>query len=170
MHVTLNARLGRDAELKESNGRQFLSMSLPYDIEGDNGAKETEWISVSTAQTSLQQWLKQGKSLVVSGRLHIHRAPDGKRYFAIRNAVIDFAESDSKRLQEQSQPQQQAPMAAPAAGLSGTPDQIAAANQLYAAINQQVQPAQGGIDFKQYSTPRPQQAPQVAPPTNDLPF
>lgn len=58
--------LGRDAEVKDINGRQWLSFSVaPSRAKGDG---ETMWVSCLYGNIKLKQWLTKGKTVFVRGR------------------------------------------------------------------------------------------------------
>lgn len=61
--------LGRDAEVKTINDRQYLSFSVAS-TEKTKGEEQTTWLSVLYPyQESLLPFLKKGQQIYVSGRL-----------------------------------------------------------------------------------------------------
>jgi single-stranded DNA-binding protein len=64
LKVTAMGYLGKDAELKTYGENTFLSFSLGVNPGKD---KPTVWISCSSNNTKLVQWLKKGSRVVVIG-------------------------------------------------------------------------------------------------------
>ena len=61
--------IGRDAEIKTINGKEYLSFSVAS-TEKENGEEVTRWISVlaSFNNSCIVQYLKKGQQVFVSGR------------------------------------------------------------------------------------------------------
>lgn len=74
--------IGRDAELKNANGKPFLSVSVAYDV-GYGQNKKTQWLSLTMwgAQAEKSaQYLTKGKQIVVNvSDLHVEEH-NGKSY------------------------------------------------------------------------------------------
>lgn len=74
--------IGRDAELKNANGKPFLSVSAAYDV-GYGQNKKTQWLSLTMwgAQAEKSaQYLTKGKQIVVNvSDLHVEEH-NGKSY------------------------------------------------------------------------------------------
>ena len=67
--MVLTGRLGRDAELKDFNGKKCLKFSVPYDV-GWGTSKQTVWVSCSMwgdRGDKLVQYLKKGTLVEVVG-------------------------------------------------------------------------------------------------------
>lgn len=64
--ITLIGTLGKDAKIKTFSGRDVLSFSIAVNSgKGDN--KVTEWFSILSSQTNLQQYLTKGTKIYVEG-------------------------------------------------------------------------------------------------------
>lgn len=59
--------LGRDAEEREYNGKKFLSFTVAVSDKDKDGNDHTQWISVTTHQLSLKDYLKKGKQVYILG-------------------------------------------------------------------------------------------------------
>ena len=64
--ATIIGNLGKDAEVKEYNGKQFLSFTVAVTRKVKD-QDQTTWISVTTRQVNLQAHLKKGKQVYVYG-------------------------------------------------------------------------------------------------------
>jgi single-strand DNA-binding protein len=64
LKTTAMGYLGRDAELKTFGGNTFLSFSIGVNTGKD---KPTIWVSCSSNNTKLAQWLKKGSRVLVGG-------------------------------------------------------------------------------------------------------
>jgi len=67
--LIVTGRLGRDAELKDFNGKKCLKFSVPYDV-GFGANKATVWVSASMwgdRAEKLSQYLKKGTMVEVVG-------------------------------------------------------------------------------------------------------
>lgn len=131
--VTVIGNIGRDAELKEHNGKQFVSFSIAANKKYTNAQGErvdrTNWYNCITRQTNLVQWLKKGTQVLVQGEPNsrMFKAQDGN--WMISNNVncdkIQLLSSGSSSngaagQQQQAQPQHQAqPAAASGSAASG---------------------------------------------------
>ena len=76
------ATIGRDAELKNANGKPFLSLSAAYDV-GYGANKKTQWLSLTMWGVQAEkaaQYLTKGKQIVVNvSDLHVEEH-NGKSY------------------------------------------------------------------------------------------
>lgn len=105
MNVFFIARLGADAELKDSQNGQFIKMRAAYDeYNKAKGENETVWVNVTTEANDvnkkmLQYWTK-GKLLSFTGkeRVSLFTAKDGSIGIDrnIRVTNIDFIPGGSK--------------------------------------------------------------------------
>ena len=61
--------LGKDAEEREHNGKKFLSFTVAVSDKDKDNNERTQWISVTTNQLALKDYLKKGKQVcaVVTG-------------------------------------------------------------------------------------------------------
>ena len=59
--------LGKDAEEREYNGKKFLSFTVAASEKDKEGKETTQWISVTTNQVSLKDYLKKGKQVYIIG-------------------------------------------------------------------------------------------------------
>jgi single-stranded DNA-binding protein len=66
LKVTAMGYLGRDAELKTYNNSTFLSFSIGVNTGKD---KPVIWISCSSNNVKLGQWLKKGSRVMVGGTM-----------------------------------------------------------------------------------------------------
>lgn len=67
-HFTGN--IGKDAEVREHDGRKFVSFSVAVN-ENRKDEQKTTWVRVTTQQESLAAYLKKGKQVCVSGRISV---------------------------------------------------------------------------------------------------
>ena len=72
INVNFVGRLGNDSEIRESNGKQFISMRVAVDdYNFSTKEKVTQWVNVTSHNTNvmnMQQYLKKGSSVMVLGR------------------------------------------------------------------------------------------------------
>lgn len=61
--VYFAGNLGADAETVNANGKEFVSFSVAVKL----SKEDTEWVRVSTSQTSLAPYLKKGTLVSVVG-------------------------------------------------------------------------------------------------------
>lgn len=71
LKVQLIGFIGKDAEVIQSNGKQFAKFSVAVDEIGKNNEKKTRWLTCYTSQDRLAQWLKKGKQVFVEGNHRI---------------------------------------------------------------------------------------------------
>lgn len=75
VNVNFVGRLGNDSEIRESNGKQFISMSVAVDdYNFATRERKTQWISVTSHNQNvmnMQQYLKKGSNIMVLGRSRI---------------------------------------------------------------------------------------------------
>lgn len=67
LKITLIGYIGKDAEVIQSNGKQFAKFSVAIDETTKNNEKKTRWLTCYTSQDKLAQWLKKGKQVFVEG-------------------------------------------------------------------------------------------------------
>lgn len=65
---TVTGKVGKDAEVREHEGRKFISFNIASN-EVKNGNTKTTWVRVTSPQASLAEYLKKGKSVTVVGKL-----------------------------------------------------------------------------------------------------
>lgn len=106
-------RIGKDAELKNVNGKSLLNLSAAYDFGyGDN--KKTQWLSLTMfgqQAEKLAQHLTKGKQIVIRAEdLHIEEY-NGKSYLKATLQSIEFVSDGNRQQTEQRQaaPARQAP-------------------------------------------------------------
>lgn len=82
LKVQLIGYVGKDAELIQSNGRNFARFSVAVDETGKNGEKKTRWLTCYTSQDKVAQWLKKGKQVFVEGnhKIIINIGQDNRTY------------------------------------------------------------------------------------------
>lgn len=72
VNVNFVGRLGNDSEIRESNGKQFISMSVAVDdYNFSTRERGTQWINVTSHNPNvmnMQQYLKKGSNVMVLGR------------------------------------------------------------------------------------------------------
>lgn len=71
LKITLIGYIGKDAEVIQSNGKQFAKFSVAVDETNKNNEKKTRWLTCYTSQDKLAQWLKKGKQVFVEGNYKI---------------------------------------------------------------------------------------------------
>ena len=84
--------IGRDAELKNANGKPFLSVSAAYDV-GYGQNKKTQWLSLTMwgAQAEKSaQYLTKGKQVVVNVSDLLMEEHNGKSYLKGTIQGFDF--------------------------------------------------------------------------------
>ena len=68
INVNFVGRLGNDSEIRESNGKQFISMRVAVDdYNFSTKEKITQWVNVTSHNTNvmnMQQYLKKGSSVM----------------------------------------------------------------------------------------------------------
>lgn len=106
-------RIGKDAELKNVNGKSLLNLSAAYDVGyGDN--KKTQWLSLTMfgqQAEKLAQHLTKGKQIVIRAEdLHVEEY-NGKSYLKATLQSIEFVSDGNRQQTEQRQaaPARQAP-------------------------------------------------------------
>lgn len=65
---TITGNVGKDAEIREHEGRKFISFNVASN-ENKNGTNKTTWVRVTSPQAGLAEYLKKGKSVTVVGKL-----------------------------------------------------------------------------------------------------
>lgn len=82
LKVQLIGFIGKDAEVIQSNGKQFAKFSVAVDETGKNNEKKTRWLTCYTSQDKLAQWLKKGKQVFVEGnhKIIINTGQDNRTY------------------------------------------------------------------------------------------
>lgn len=119
--MTVNGRLGRDAELRHtSDGTAYAPLNVAYNYgrrDGD-GKRPTQWIQATLwgrQAEALIQYLEKGTGVVLTVEdVHIHeyQKNDGSTGSQLQGRVIKFEfgmNAPSSGSKTQSQPQQQAP-------------------------------------------------------------
>lgn len=59
--------LGKDAEVREYDGKKFLSFTVAISEKKKDNSEVTTWVSVTSRQVNLQSYLKKGKQVFVTG-------------------------------------------------------------------------------------------------------
>lgn len=80
LHLTSIGTLGRDAEVREHNGRKVINFSIACNT-GYGENKKTSWIECSrwTEKDSISQYLKKGTKVMIMGELGLRQwEKDGK--------------------------------------------------------------------------------------------
>ena len=84
--VTIIGNLGKDAEIKDVNGKRLASFSIA-DKSGFGENKQTNWYSVTIwdglAKTDFVDYLKKGQKVMVVGELST-REYNGKTYLEVK--------------------------------------------------------------------------------------
>ena len=120
--------LGRDAEAREVNARQFLTFNLAETTKrkSANGevVESTTWYECNTSQMGVMPYLKKGQQVMVIGRTYANAyvsKQTGELAVAMKCAVQELqllggsgAQNQASQQQPQSAPQPQYPYAAPA--------------------------------------------------------
>ena len=106
--VTIIGNLGKDAELKDINGKRLASFSVA-DQSGFGDNKQTNWYSVTIwdglAKTNFVDYLKKGQKVMVVGELST-REYNGKTYLEVKR-VYDINLCGGQQQQAAPHPQQQ---------------------------------------------------------------
>lgn len=84
LELTMIGHIGRDAEIKESNGNKFLSFSvaetLRKQVDEETGEvlrnEKTTWVRVTSNQLSLAPYLKKGTMIYLRGRFNVSNWKD----------------------------------------------------------------------------------------------
>lgn len=84
--VTIIGNLGKDAEIKDINGKRLASFSIA-DQSGFGDNKQTNWYSVNIwdglAKTNFVDYLKKGQKVMVVGELST-KEYNGKTYLEVK--------------------------------------------------------------------------------------
>lgn len=82
--MNLIGRLGRDAEVKEYNGKKVIQFSVAVDT-GYGDRKQTQWVDVSKwgENTKVADYLKKGAQVYVSGEPSLFTSDQGKTYLKL---------------------------------------------------------------------------------------
>lgn len=82
LKVELIGYIGKDAEVIESNGRNYARFSVAVDEAAKGGEKKTRWLTCYTGQDKMAQWLKKGRQVFVEGNHKIIHSTgqDNKTY------------------------------------------------------------------------------------------
>lgn len=115
--VTIIGNLGKDAEIKDINGKRLASFSIA-DQSGFGENKQTNWYSVTIwdglAKTNFVDYLKKGQKVMVVGELST-REYNGKTYLEVKRVYdINLCGGQTQQQPQQNQgyapkPQQQQP-------------------------------------------------------------
>lgn len=68
---TISGNLGKDAEVKDKEGRQFITFSVAHTDHSKKEGENTMWIHCASNQVKLAEYLKKGKSVVVNGAITV---------------------------------------------------------------------------------------------------
>jgi len=98
--LTIIGNLGRDAEIKEWDGKRYTSFSIAYSerFKKDGVTTEkTEWYSIISPREQLAQYLKSGSKVLVQGKPteKMYQKKDGSWAIdrTIRATSIEFLSS-----------------------------------------------------------------------------
>ena len=82
--MNLIGRLGRDAEVKEYNGKKVIHFSVAVDT-GYGDKKQTQWVHVSKwgENTKVADYLKKGTQVYVSGEPSLYTSEVGTTYLKL---------------------------------------------------------------------------------------
>ena len=103
--VTINGRLGKDAELRQAGNSQVCSFSVAAES-GFGNNKQTHWVECSlwgARGVAIQQYLKKGGEVVVVGEFS-EREYNGKQYKQVNAYNVQMVGGQGS---SQSQGQQQ---------------------------------------------------------------
>jgi len=76
------ARVGHDPELKEYNGREYVTFSVAVN-ENSGGKKITKWFEVHSDNKKLVDLIEKGSLLYVRGRRSEKIGKNGKTYVTV---------------------------------------------------------------------------------------
>ena len=123
LEIQAIGHIGRDAETKDFNGRQYLSFSIADTVKytaADGTRKETTtWVSclkpVHNSDTPLAQFLRKGKQVFIRGPLSVktYTAKDGSLQTSVECRVRDLQLLSSGQDAQPQPVQQQWPTAQP---------------------------------------------------------
>ena len=108
-------RIGRDAELKNTqSGTAVLKFPAVYDVGyGDN--KEAQWLDVAMfgqRAEKLAQYFTKGNQIVIYAddlKVNVYQKNDGSTGHSLQCKLVDFAFAGGSSQQQQRPAQQQAP-------------------------------------------------------------
>lgn len=106
--VTIIGNLGKDAEIKDINGKRLVSFSIA-DQSGFGDNKQTNWYSVNIwdglAKTNFVDYLKKGQKVMVVGELST-KEYNGKTYLEVKR-VYDINLCGGQTQQQNTAPKAQ---------------------------------------------------------------
>lgn len=126
LQLTVVGYVGQDATIQNSNGNEFVSFSVAHSnralVDTDTGEeirKETTyWVSCTTNQLKLAQYLKKGTQVLVMGNMKLrpYKDQDGKQQVGINLSAIQIQLLGKKSDKENSAPQPEEELADQNAG------------------------------------------------------
>ncbi|SDM44172.1 single-stranded DNA-binding protein [Siphonobacter aquaeclarae] len=95
--------IGQDAEVKNANGREFVTFSVAHNHKYKKGdgteVSETVWISCTSQNAKLAQYLKSGTRVFVrgNGRAEVYKNRDGQACAGMRMQVTELEFLSAKK-------------------------------------------------------------------------
>ena len=101
--LSITGRVGRDAEIKDVNGKQLISFSIASSQGKD---KPPIWYKCDYwRQGRVGEFIKKGTELAVSGEMEEHEN-DGKKYQSCKVSSLEFIGSKKEQTTAQTEPAQ----------------------------------------------------------------
>lgn len=112
LEISIIGHVGRDAVLKNKNGQDFVAFSIAHTdrqkVDTDTGEElrkeKTYWVSVTTRQLNLAEFIKKGTQLFIRGRLstNIYKDDDNQNQVGIKCSAdyIQLLGSSKKEKEE----------------------------------------------------------------------
>ena len=101
--LTITGRVGRDAEIKDVNGKQVISFNVASNQGKD---KPPIWFKCDYwRQGRVGEFIKKGTELLVSGEMEEHEK-EGKKYQSCKVSSLDFIGSKKEQQASQTTPEQ----------------------------------------------------------------
>lgn len=101
MNLAVIGNLGADAELKETNGRKFVTFRVAHTSRSAAGVEVTNWVSCAWNGDGggTLAYLKRGTKVYVSGRprLRVYSSPKTHQMEAGIDLSVDFVELCGQR-------------------------------------------------------------------------
>lgn len=96
--ITVIGNLGKDSEISTKGNLNFT-----LGVSDDVDKTKTDWFNCYMENTSLQQYLKKGKKILITGRLYFSKTANGEHKNNIQ--VKDFSFVDTIKKQNNQEPE-----------------------------------------------------------------
>lgn len=116
LSMTIQGRIGRDAELRETDNSSVLDITVAcnYGMKGSDGKKPTQWVKATMwgrQAEALEQYLTKGKGVSITLRdVHVrtYDKNDGTVGHSLQGTVVDFEFTGAGPREEGDAPQRSA--------------------------------------------------------------